>query len=77
LTPLGPLHCTDLAGAPNWKVCNIFSLSVLIQSKIPLEGLSVLPIGTFLLKGLNSSFILGVRNHLHRIGGVQVHSTID
>jgi hypothetical protein len=44
--------------------------------KIPLEGLFILPIGTSLLKGLNSLFILRVGNNLHRIGGVQVHSTI-
>src|ERR1700733_3377518 len=61
---------------PNWRVCNIFSPSLLIQLKIPLEGLFVPPIGTFLLKGLNSSFILRVRNRLQRIVGVQVHSTI-
>jgi hypothetical protein len=62
---------------PNWALPNYFTHSILIQIKIPLEVLFPLMRGAFLLEERNSGLNLRVGNCLHKVGGVEVHCTIE
>jgi hypothetical protein len=48
-----------------------------MQIKIPLEALFALQFRVFLQEEFKLGFFLAVENRLHKVGGVQVHSTIS
>jgi len=60
----------EISRTPNWAWSKLFTHSILIQIKIPLEVLFPLVRGAFLLEEKNSGLILRVGNCLHKSGGV-------